>query len=73
MANSTWLTRVIGSSLKYSSSRNRRYFVPALMLFGSFSTFVIPIGCPAAVLGLICMTPTAPAGLFTDWSSRDSW
>ena len=27
----------------------------------------------AAVEGSICITPTAPALLRTDWSSRDSW
>ena len=50
---------------------NRMYFTPALM-FGSI--FVMsPTFMSLPVAGITCMTPTAPTGLFTDWSSCDSW
>ena len=48
------------------------YFKLAWMLFSRFSTFSIPTLRSAAVEGLICMTPTAPAELRFDWSSCDS-
>ena len=52
----------------------RRYFAPASMFRSALaSTPVIRIGAPAAVDGLICITPTAPTWLFLLWSIVDSW
>src|SRR3954464_3878262 len=43
------------------------------MLLSSSFTFLISIGLPAAVSGLICITPTAPTELRALWSRLDSW
>ena len=48
------------------------YLTLAWMLFSSLSMLWIPTFGSAAVVGLICMTPIAPAGLRFFWSSCDS-
>ena len=50
---------------------NRMYFTPAWM-FGSICA-MSPTFSSLPVGGMICMTPIAPTGLFTSWSSVDSW
>ena len=43
------------------------------MLFSSVSILGIFTGSDVAVLGMTCIMPTAPTGLFTFWSNLDSW
>ena len=61
----------MGSSLKYWSIMNRMYFTPAWM-FGS-SWVMSPTFSSLPVGGMTCITPIAPTGLLTLWSSVDSW
>ena len=61
----------IGSSLKYWSIMKRMSFTPAWM-FGS-SSVMSPTFSSLPVGGMICITPIAPTGLLTPWSSVDSW
>jgi hypothetical protein len=49
----------------------RMYFTPAWMFASSCDT--LPTASSLAVAGITCMTPMAPTGLLTVWSSRDSW
>src|SRR5215813_11696133 len=72
-ASNPLLMRSSPGSLKYWSIMKRMYLMPAWILASTLSTSAMLIGLPAAVLGLICITPTAPAALLADWSKRDSW
>ena len=61
----------MGSSLKYWSIMNRMYFTPAWML--ASTSLMSPTFNSLPVGGMTCITPIAPTGLLTSWSSVDSW
>ena len=49
------------------------YFAPACTLLSIVLISSMPTFLSAAVDGLICMMPTAPAGLLRSWRRPDSW